>query len=306
MDRKATQHLFSLREVLGERTPKIDILDIGAMLEGEERYAPLRRANVARVTAVEPNEEQAGRLRETNPDIRRLLPYVLGDGFPATMHITRYPGCSSLYEPDPAVIDRFTSISTLAEDGNFRVQRTEEVPTRRLDDVDPIVDADYIKIDVQGAELDVLRHAVRTLSRTCIVESEVEFVPIYKKQPLFGDVQTFMREQGFVLHKLIDVGSRSFRPFDFQGNRFAGTSQLLWADAVFVRDFSDLAGYSTDQLVKAAMILHDVYRSYDLAFLLLNEDDVRTGSGSVRRYAERLLAIPDRPRWLLNLKERGI
>ena len=44
MDSDGTQRLFSLREILGERTPKIDILDIGAMLEGEERYAPLRRA----------------------------------------------------------------------------------------------------------------------------------------------------------------------------------------------------------------------------------------------------------------------
>ena len=111
------------------------------------------------------------------------------------------------------------------------------VDTTRLDDISPEVEADYVKIDVQGSELQILENATKTLEQVLIIEAEVEFLPIYKDQPLFGDLQIFMRSQGFVLHKLIDVASRCFMPQYFGGNRHAGMSQMLWADAVFVRDF---------------------------------------------------------------------
>ena len=52
-------------------------------------------------------------------------------------------------------------------------------------------------------------------------------------------------------------------------------SQLLWADAIFVRDFTRLDAYSDDDLLKAAAVLDVVYSSYDLAGLLLIEYDRR-------------------------------
>ena len=295
--------LFSLKDILGERTPVIDVLDIGAMQEGEERYAALSRSGISRVTAVEPNPPQLAKLRAARPDIHRFIPHFLGDGRPATLHVTRYPGCISLYEPDPAVIDRFTSISTAESAGNFHVLHTERIETKRLDDIDPPVEADYIKIDIQGSELDVLRHATDLLSHVLVVECEVEFIPLYKNQPLLGDVQMFLRDRGFMMHKMIDVGSRCFRPLDAGGNRYAGMSQLLWADAVFVRDFTDLAAFADEDLLKLAVILHDIYASYDLVCQLLGEDDRRTGGNAVVRYTQRLMAFPEHRRWLLNFKE---
>ena len=87
-----------------------------------------------------------------------------------------------------------------------------------------------------------------------------------------------MREQGFVLHKFVDVVGRGIRPFQLGDNRHAPISQLIWADAVFIRDFSALEHYSTDGLLKAALVLYDVYASFDLVFLLLKEYDRRQGT----------------------------
>src|SRR5262249_42118987 len=64
--------------------------------------------------------------------------------------------------------------------------------------------------------------------------------------------------------------------------------QLLWADAIFVRDFTRLDTYGDESLLKAAVILDLVYGSYDLVALLLNEYDRRMQTGLRQRYLEAL------------------
>jgi FkbM family methyltransferase len=293
--------LFSLKDVLGSACPTVDVLDVGARIEGRERYASLVEAGMARVAAVEPNTTEVERLRAARPDIARFIPRFLGDGGQATVHITAWPGCISIYEPDPNVIGLFSGISVEPR-GNFHVIRTERVQTVRLDDIDPPVAPDYIKLDVQGAELTVLRHGTASIAKTAVIECEVEFIPVYKGQPLFDEVQRFLRDRGFALHKLIDLGSRCFRPISL-GHPAAGLSQILWADAVFVRDFADLDAYGDDMLLRAALVLHDVYASVDLVHFLLLEYDRRCASDFAVRYNARLKTVPELPRQIANLKE---
>jgi hypothetical protein len=70
-----------------------------------------------------------------------------------------------------------------------------------------------MKIDVQGGPLDVLRHGQNTLDNVTVIQLEMEFLPIYKDHPLFGDILVFLRDQGSQLYKFIDVAGRCFRPF---------------------------------------------------------------------------------------------
>ena len=65
-------------------------------------------------------------------------------------------------------------------------------------------------------------------------------------------------------------------------------SQLLWADAIFVRDFVRLDTYAGDGLLKAAAVLDMVDASYDLVALLLAEHDRRRQGGLCPRYLESL------------------
>jgi FkbM family methyltransferase len=273
-------------EFLGRKVPTIQILDIGAMATGEERYHPLVTSGLAQVTGFEPNQAEFARLQDRKGPYR-YLPYFLGVGQPATFHLTRYPGCSSLLAPDPKVIDMFMTIGCADPGGNFHVQKTEPVETIRLDDIKPALTVDFLKVDAQGYELEIMRHGTTTLSNTLVIECETEFVPLYKDQPLFGDVQCFLRDRGFVLHKLIDVAGRPFRPFN-PPNPYQPMSQILWADAIFVRDFTRLDAYSDDDLLKAAAVLDVVYSSYDLVGLLLIEHDRRLKTGVQQAYVNDL------------------
>lgn len=276
-----------LADALQIELPVVEVLDIGARQEGGDRYAPLVEQNLARVTGFEPELSEFERLK-TRPGPFTYFPYVLGAGGPATMHVARYPGCSSLLEPDPAVIDLFETIGASTVDWNFFVLDRTTVQTVRLDDVRGLAPPDFIKIDVQGAELSVLAHGARALSSATVVQTEVEFLPLYKNQPLFGDMQCFLRDHGFVLHKLIDISGRKFRPIQDAANPYQAISQVLWADAVFVRNFVELGKWTDGGLLKAALVLNDIYRSYDLVFHVLREYDARTKENLSGKYAASL------------------
>jgi hypothetical protein len=176
------------------------------------------------------------------------------------------------------------------------------VDTIRLDDVKPTLTVDFLKIDTQGSELEIMSHGTSTISKALVIESEVEFVPMYRNQPLFGDVQCFLRDHGFILHKFLDVGGRPFRPFT-SVNPFLPISQLLWADAIFVRDFTRLDAYSDEDFFKAVAILDIVYCSYDLAALLLGEYDRRSNRNLRQAYIDDLQKRNPLPLRFLNIMD---
>lgn len=53
-----------------------------------------------------------------------------------------------------------------------------------------------MKLDIQGGELAVLQGAEKTLDQCLGLEIEVEFVQIYKDQPLFGDICALLGSKG--------------------------------------------------------------------------------------------------------------
>src|SRR3954451_13935580 len=55
-------------------------------------------------------------------------------------------------------------------------------------------------MDVQGSELEVLRGGTVKLSQAVVVQTEISFVPLYKEQPVFGDIDLELRSQGFIPH----------------------------------------------------------------------------------------------------------
>src|SRR5436190_1490985 len=82
-------------------------------------------------------------------------------------------------------------------------------------------------------KLDVIRGSQNRLKDTILVVSEVEFVEMYKGQPLFADVDAEMRRQGFCLHFLGPSMGPAFRPFAPNGDPWKGVRQALWTDAVY-------------------------------------------------------------------------
>jgi FkbM family methyltransferase len=284
---------FSLAESTGLTLPHVHVVDIGASLvEGADHYAPLLARGLARVTGFEPDPEQYQALLASGRPGYRYLPYAVGTGGPATFHVARFPGCSSLFPPDRAFLDAFTAVGASLPAGNFAITHTVPVDTVRLDDVGELGAVDYVKLDIQGAERDALRHARTLLQRVLVIESEVLFAPLYEGQGDFADLTALLRDAGFQLLEVRDVHRCSVAPFLHGRTAFAPRGQWMWGDAVYVRRWWDLQGWSQEDLLKAATILHEVYEVYDLVHHLLVEMQLRSGEPVADRYRAAMARDP--------------
>ena len=80
----------------------------------------------------------------------------------------------------------------------------------------------FLKLDVQGYELEVLKGAQSTLPQVSAVLAEVNLIDIHKGVHLLDELVLFMRDKGFVAY---DICGLARRPLD----------QALWqADFIFV------------------------------------------------------------------------
>lgn len=278
---------FSLIDMLGKLCPKITIIDAGAMdlghaTEGNE-HAPLVKKNIARVIGFEPVRVECDKLNAKGRPNETYLPYAVGDGSRRTFHICNKAMTSSLYEPNTKLLKLFQNLEELV-----RVVSTEEMDTKRLDDLPEVAQTDYLKLDIQGAELDVLKGATNLLKRIVVVNTEVEFVPLYKDQPLFADVDTFLRAHGFLLHSLPGCMGRAFKPMVNGQNINQPFRQDLWSQVTYVKDFTRLDQLDPDQLLRLAIIMHEAYTSVDLAQLALYHYDRKMKKGLWEAYVQRL------------------
>lgn len=83
----------------------------------------------------------------------------------------------------------------------LRFKNKIEVNTLRLEDYareKSLSEIDFAHIDVQGAELMVLKGAGDFLKKIKLIWMEVEAVELYKGQPLKTEVEDFMQAKGFV------------------------------------------------------------------------------------------------------------
>jgi len=164
---------------------------------------------------------------------------------PAKLYVTREPACSSLYPPDPELIAERRELACT------ELVATVDVELTTLDAwaaAAGVARVDVLKLDTQGSELDILRGAERLLGTVRALEVEVELNPIYRGQPLFGDVDRFLRQRGFVLWRLghlvhyglpegeSDVAVEERQFFDSRPVLFpARGGQLFWGHAFYVR-----------------------------------------------------------------------
>ena len=96
---------------------------------------------------------------------------------------------SSLFEPNTPLLSRYQGIEELT-----RVTERSSVQTTTLDSLaSQVGEIDFLKMDVQGGELAVIEGAQKALGAVSVIETEVEFVPLYEQQPLFADIDIALR-----------------------------------------------------------------------------------------------------------------
>jgi FkbM family methyltransferase len=216
----------------------LGFVDIGARGGVHDLVAPIARH--AAVLGFEPDEAACSELNILMASSKtwaraRCLPVALSnvDG-PGTLHLCAAPTNHSLLPVNTEFADRYR-MDKFAQTGSFPLK------TQILDAVlfDTLAAepgwGEFLKIDTQGTEFEILQGASRTLrERTAAIFVEVEFCQIYRQQKLFSDLEFFLRAEGFSFFGFHSTHERSRKALDKK--KFIGRERLLHADAVFFKD----------------------------------------------------------------------
>jgi FkbM family methyltransferase len=278
--------IFSLYD-LDPELPPITVLAIGAADHPAypPPYAGLVASGHAHLIGFEPDLPSYAALTLKYGPPHRFFPAFVGGGGPAKFHRTARPDTGSLYPPNMPLLALFNDMAESTMPVGI-----VDVQTVRIDDIDEIDDVDYIVIDVQGSELDVFKGAARALATAVVVQTEIMFVELYKGQPLFAELDLHLRQRDFWFHTFLHLASMTMKPLQV-GVPDHGLNQRLWSDAIYVRSPLQLATLSCDKLRKLAVVLHDVYRSYDMALHCLSAADARDGGTLTQRYYVQLTQL---------------
>lgn len=209
----------------------INILDVGARAGINSilpNWIPTRAmrcyAEHVRFFGIEPDPEEA-ELLETQGNYEKVFKLALSDVHgERTLYVTREPDKSSILEPDLEVIkDWFTeSISS------YEVVKRIPVHTTTIDKLfeDSGIVFDWVKIDTQGSEYEVLQGANKTLNDTTVILTELSAVKQYINQKTTVEFISEINKIGF------DILLVNYKPIMSCEN-----------DIVFIRKLNTITNY---------------------------------------------------------------
>ena len=254
---------------LFELNQKIEIMDVGAADINETPiYSSLINNKIANLNAFEGDERQIEKLKLKYKNSLKLFTKFLFDGSTQNLYLAAHPesGMTSLFKPNEKVLNFFNGFSRFGE-----IEKIEKIKTEKLDNIFQLPLIDFAKLDIQGSELTVLKNGIKKLENCLAIQLEVSFVCLYEDQPSFGEVDLWMRSNGYLPHTFLDIKKWSISPTIFNNNFRQPGNQLLESDIIYIKDPFKLDVLSDTQLKKFILISHYLFKSADLAVYLILE-----------------------------------
>jgi FkbM family methyltransferase len=222
---------------LALRSKPLGFIDVGA--RGGVHKVVDRLAGATAVLAFEPDLDEYERLKcqmgsgsvwATYAVEPTALAAAEGE---AQLHMLSSAVNCSLRPPNPAFVKRYAMAGfDLVKTLSLRTTSLDKVlwETRKHEDFW----GEFIKIDTQGTEFEILQGAQRTLQeRAVALLVEAEFFPMYRGEKLFSEVEQWLRTCGFSFYGF-DLHCRSAKLLDKR--KSAGRERTFFADAIFFKD----------------------------------------------------------------------
>lgn len=251
------------------------LVDVGARYGLDKRWEAFGAS--IRAYCFEPDAAECEKLNASAQSGVRFIPAALGARTGrATLYETRFVESSGLYRTNMEFFGR------LLNSENGELVSTQEIDVITLQEAREkyeIPNHDFLKLDVEGAELDVMRGAF--LGGTFGVKTEFRFHRVINGCAPFSEVDQFLTARGMMLYALW-TGRQSRKALPFPGPSlvttagkkfFAGTfgGQVMDGDALYFRDPIKLA-LTRNQILRAACMF-EVWDLADCAAELLIEKE---------------------------------
>lgn len=256
------------------------VVDVGARGGLEYHWADYKDA--AQFIGFEPDKEECDRLNsiaKPNTNMRFYPVALFGDSEVHTFY-HKDPAASSLYPSDLNIISR------IPDEGALITRKTSTIRTIDFKSFVrdySIADVDFMKLDAEGAELDILRGSIDQLKKSVIgISCEILFMPWLGEGRGLSEIEQLLRPLGF---KLYDLNIYRYAKKAFPGigsvspsrSGVASYGQIGLGQAIFFRDPVDeiehkkgLASEWDQVHILKAVSLFEVFGLPDCAIELLN------------------------------------
>jgi FkbM family methyltransferase len=284
---------FLVDQLQAFKDDPIVILDVGAR-GGTESYWQLYGDQAFQI-GFEADVEECQKLnQEYSGKNYRFYPIALGKQRETrTFSICQSLTGSSFYPANMDFLNRFPAYHAQA----MEVVKTASIETIDLDSfarAEPIREADFIKLDVEGSELDVLQGATSLLQRSVLgLRLEVLFHSDLRSQPTFSEIDLFLNSLGF---KLFDLKMYRYarKTLSLPPGLFDSTAigQVLWGEALYLRDgVSEMKAnssgmdWSQNKILKLASLM-EIFYLIDCAIEL-----IQAGANSLTYSSQELIDL---------------
>lgn len=251
------------------------VIDAGAR-NGFEKHWDLYEDQV-NLIGLELDHEECKKLNaSTKGDNKKYYPVALSDrkGI-RKFFIQPHLASSSFYKSDKLFVERFPGWTPLIPHKLLRV-RTSDLDSFVRDN--KIKDLDFMKFDIEGAELDVFKGGKKTLKNCLGLSTEAVFYPWRKEMPTFSELDIFLRSIGFVLFDLpvFRWEKKTTSPLMFTDRVLGPTDrgQAVWTQAIYLKDPAAelkrglINNWPVTRILKLASIM-ELYNLEDCAIELI-------------------------------------
>jgi FkbM family methyltransferase len=244
-------------------------MDVGARGNLDKPWSELP-ASTLKVIGFEPDENECNRLNaESQSQDRLYYPFALWSSeTEVPIHLAKTPTCSSVHPPAIEDILKYS-------EPHWKNRMTEKIVSMKSKRLDSILGkdgqfVDFLKIDTQGAEFEILSGAGNALSENVFaVLVETWTTRVHKGQHLTGDILQLMDSHGFTL---FDVGTAAAWTRSCSSLfPYSGKAQIIGLDLLFFNEQklkTWLAEKKFARVVKAAAIV-DTYGFPDFSYEIL-------------------------------------
>jgi FkbM family methyltransferase len=225
------------------------VVDAGARYGLHPSWAELR--GIAEFHLFEMDGEEAARLTKKYQGDTRITVYPIAlysSDTTLKFSVSEHQALNSVFQSNTELLQSNDYMLDA-----FAVTAERSTPARALDSLFANRDIHFLKLDVEGAEFELLKGAKNKLQTSVLgVRSEVLFAPVYQDAPLFGDLHRVMLDSGFELLNFdyTGAGNKAGR-FTLPGRY----GKLLSSDAVWVVGNDRLFAAKGDRLVRDVLRL---------------------------------------------------
>ena len=255
----------------------IYICDIGASLIDKTDFIDnLYNNSNCKIIGFEPNIEEFNKLEKKNPN-KNYYNYAIGDGSEKILNVCKGVGMTSFLEPNIDYLKNFSWFDT-----NSEIIKKEKVKTKKLDSLEEKID--FLKIDVQGYESEVIKYGEEKIKNSLVVQIETSPIPLYKNERTFSEVIGTIEKLGFSLHMFNKINTKPFKPMKLNNNIFMGINHLFQLDCVMIKNLDAIGKFNKEDLIKMILIMFYSFKSYDFVDYLITLMDKKFNTDFIEKY----------------------